>query len=52
MQRWQANALQLVVLAGLGILASRDVERTMNQQPVSAEQTRALQAHLAEVRKR
>jgi len=39
-----ASALQFFGLAGLVILASRDVDRTMraNDQPVTPEQTREL----------
>ena len=52
MQRWQANALQAVVLGTLVFIASKDVERTMRQQPVTVEQNAALQQHLNELRKK
>ena len=39
--RW-ASVLQGMLLGGAFLLASRDVERTMHQQPVNAEQNAAL----------
>ena len=47
-----AKVIQVAVLLALGVIASRDVERTMRQAPVSREQTESLQAFLEEHRER
>jgi hypothetical protein len=41
-QRWLAGFMQAFLLGAAVVLASRDVERTMHQQPVRPEQNAAL----------
>ena len=41
-QRWLAGFMQAFLLGAAVVFASRDVERTMNQQPVRPEQNAAL----------
>ena len=43
-----AKCLQLSMLLAAGYLASRDVDRTMRQRPMTAEQTHELQALVAQ----
>ena len=49
--RLRANIIQGVLLMGAFYLASRDVERTMNQRPVSREQNAALGQYIKHVRR-
>jgi hypothetical protein len=43
-----AKAVQIGVLLALGVVASRDVERTMRQPPMTREQAEAMQALIRE----
>ena len=44
--RWTANVAQAAFLLGAFLVASRDVERTMHQEPVRPEQTRRLAEYI------
>jgi len=47
-----AKMLQLGLLIAAGLVASRDIDRTMQQQPVTQEQQQQLQAWLRERKER
>ena len=53
MQRWQSNVMQLLLLASLGFIASKDVDRTIRQNSaVSPAQTEEFKAHIERLQKR
>ena len=47
-----AKLVQIGVLVAAGLVASRDVERTMHQKPMTHEQQQMLQMWLSERRER